>query len=205
MGFVFEWIGIGVKCGVDRIVDARRKNGQRRRRIQRPRFLPHNALISGARRIQLRARLGQARIAAGAARLCLRNVGPGAFAHIEARLCGFHLLAQDRDVVFTDAHGFCRREFSAGTGLVFGALAGNALGSRQLQVRRFDFAELLFQADVNIYGLLRQKEQNLVRGTPLRVGAYLNLTDRLYARPMLSYTTGTSGGPGKLVEVGVRF
>jgi hypothetical protein len=67
------------------------------------------------------------------------------------------------------------------------------------------FAELLFQADVNIYGLLRQKEQNLVRGTPLRVGAYLNLTDRLYARPMLSYTTGTSGGPGKLVEVGVRF
>jgi hypothetical protein len=67
------------------------------------------------------------------------------------------------------------------------------------------FAELLFQVDLNIYGLLAHKQDNRVQGTPLRVGAYLNLTDRLYARPMLTYTTGTSGGPGKLVEVGVRF
>jgi len=66
------------------------------------------------------------------------------------------------------------------------------------------FFELLVQADVNVYGLLAKKEATRGHGTPLRLGAYVNLTDRFYARPMISYTTGTSG-LGKLVEVGVRF
>jgi len=65
--------------------------------------------------------------------------------------------------------------------------------------------ELLAQADINIYGMVTSKKENHVRGTPLRLGAYLNLTDRVYVRPMITYTTGTSGGPGKLVEAGIRF
>jgi hypothetical protein len=65
--------------------------------------------------------------------------------------------------------------------------------------------ELMAQIDLNIYGLASSKQENRVRGTPLRLGAYLNLTDRFYARPMITYTTGTSGGPGKLVEAGFRF
>ncbi len=64
--------------------------------------------------------------------------------------------------------------------------------------------EVLAQVDLNIYGLLTSKQENKVRGTPLRLGAYLNLTDRVYARPMITYTTGTSG-LGKVVEAGIRF
>jgi len=72
------------------------------------------------------------------------------------------------------------------------------------QVPITSFFEVLAQADVNLYGLLAKKEPTRGHGTPLRLGAYLNLTDRFYARPMISYTTGTSGF-GKLVEAGVRF
>lgn len=68
------------------------------------------------------------------------------------------------------------------------------------------FFELFAQADVNVYGLLaKHTDANKVYGTPLRLGAYLNLTDRLYARPIATYTTGTGNGFGKVVEVGVRF
>ena len=67
------------------------------------------------------------------------------------------------------------------------------------------FFELLAQIDLNIYGLASSKQENRVKGTPLRLGAYVNLTDRVYLRPMITYTTGTSGGPGKLVEAGFRF
>lgn len=63
--------------------------------------------------------------------------------------------------------------------------------------------ELLAQVDLNIYGLFAKKDDTL-HGTPLRLGAYLNLTDRAYARPMITYTTGTSG-LGKVVEAGIRF
>ena len=66
------------------------------------------------------------------------------------------------------------------------------------------FFEVLMQVDLNVYGLLAKKELNRGTGTPLRLGAYLNLSDRIYARPMVSYTTGTTG-IGKLVEAGVRF
>lgn len=64
--------------------------------------------------------------------------------------------------------------------------------------------EVLAQVDLNVYGLLTSKKDNTVRGTPLRLGAYLNLTDRVYARPMITYTTGTSG-LGKVLEAGIRF
>ena len=72
------------------------------------------------------------------------------------------------------------------------------------QVPITTLVELLAQIDLNVYGLLSSKKENTVHGTPLRLGAYLNLTDRVYLRPMLTYTTGTSG-LGKLVEAGIRF
>jgi hypothetical protein len=72
------------------------------------------------------------------------------------------------------------------------------------QIPITSFFEVLAQVDLNIYGLATSKQENRGRGTPLRLGAYLNLTDRFYARPMLAYTTGTSGF-GKLIEAGFRF
>jgi len=64
--------------------------------------------------------------------------------------------------------------------------------------------EVLAQVDLNVYGLLSSKKEHTIHGTPLRLGAYLNLTDRVYARPMVTYTTGTSG-LGKVLEAGIRF
>lgn len=66
------------------------------------------------------------------------------------------------------------------------------------------FFEVLAQIDLNVYGLATSKQLNRVRGTPIRLGAYLNLTDRFFARPMITYTTGTSGF-GKVIEGGIRF
>ena len=66
------------------------------------------------------------------------------------------------------------------------------------------FFEVLAQIDLNVYGLATHKQDNRVTGTPLRLGAYINATDRFYLRPMISYTTGTHGF-GKVVEAGFRF